>query len=207
MSVSVALLGDSIFDNGAYVGPHELDVGAHLALRLEAQGDHHVMHAVDGAMVRDVAAQLHGLDLAKVSALVVSVGGNDALAHVDLLTSPRQTTTGGALAELARRVAPFRSEYSILLDRLVGTGRPLIVCTIYNPCFDESELQEAAVAGLSLFNDVILTEAVSRHLPVIDLRRVCDSPVCFANPIEPSHEGGKRIANAICAKLQETVTP
>ena len=48
-----------------------------------------------------------------------------------------------------------------------------------------------------MFNDVILRVAFEHHLPVIDLRLVCNEPADYANPIEPSGRGGRKIALAI----------
>ncbi len=47
------------------------------------------------------------------------------------------------------------------------------------------------------FNDVILRTAVTRRLGVIELRAVCSEPGDYANPIEPSDSGGRKIATAI----------
>lgn len=52
-------------------------------------------------------------------------------------------------------------------------------------------------AALSLFNDVISRAAFSRGLPLIDLRLICAEPADYANPIEPSEQGGAKIASAI----------
>jgi hypothetical protein len=57
------------------------------------------------------------------------------------------------------------------------------------------------MAGLALFNDVITREAFKRRLPVIDLRLVCSEDTDFANPIEPSVTGGRKIAAAIAKFL------
>jgi hypothetical protein len=56
-----------------------------------------------------------------------------------------------------------------------------------------------AVAGLTLFNDVITREAFGRGLPLVDLRLVCGEDADYANPIEPSARGGAKIAGAIAA--------
>ena len=48
-----------------------------------------------------------------------------------------------------------------------------------------------------MFNDVILREAFSRGLPVIDLRLVFDDDADYANDIEPSVKGGAKIAKVI----------
>ena len=46
------------------------------------------------------------------------------------------------------------------------------------------------------FNDVILRVAFDNQFTVIDLRSVCDDPTDYANPIEPSGTGGRKIAMA-----------
>lgn len=47
------------------------------------------------------------------------------------------------------------------------------------------------------FNDVILRVAFDNQYTVIDLRSVCDDTADYANPIEPSGSGGRKIAKAI----------
>jgi hypothetical protein len=51
--------------------------------------------------------------------------------------------------------------------------------------------------GLALFNDRITRAAFSRGLPLIDLRLICNEEGDYANPIEPSVQGGAKIAAAI----------
>jgi len=52
-----------------------------------------------------------------------------------------------------------------------------------------------------MFNDVILRVALERAIDVIDLRLVCTVASDYANPIEPSGSGGKKIADAIVAAV------
>src|SRR2546428_5604138 len=77
----VVLLGDSIFDNAAYVagGP---DVITQVQACLPA-GWEGILRAVDGHVTTEVQQQLAGLPAQ--SYLIVSVGGNDALGHIDIL--------------------------------------------------------------------------------------------------------------------------
>jgi hypothetical protein len=73
--------------------------------------------------------------------------------------------------------------------------------------FDNSayigDAQQAALArvALMMFNDVILRVAFERGLRVIDLRFVCTEAADYANPIEPSDRGGRKIARAIARAL------
>ncbi len=46
-------------------------------------------------------------------------------------------------------------------------------------------------------NDVVTREAFSRNLSLIDLRVMFDADEDFANPIEPSVQGGMKLARAI----------
>ena len=59
------------------------------------------------------------------------------------------------------------------------------------------------MAGLALYNDVSTRGAFAHGLPLVDLRLICSEPGDYANPIEPSAQGGEKIAAAI-ARLVES---
>jgi len=63
-------------------------------------------------------------------------------------------------------------------------------------------LQRIAVTALTVFNDWIIRAAVMHGIPLLDLRFVCTEEGDYANPIEPSAQGGEKIAKAI-AELVE----
>jgi len=195
------LLGDSIFDNAAYVEPGEPDVAAHLRARIPSPDWLVELRAVDGSIVRQVPAQLAAATIEPSDVFVLSAGGNDALGSIELLSDPRPYTFSQVLARLYAIKESFRSDYAAALDHILAHQRPTVVCTVYNPHFDEALLQHMAEAALSVFNDVIMQEAVRRRVPIIDLRLVCTEPAHFANPIEPSNEGGARIAEAIISAV------
>ena len=203
MARRVILLGDSIFDNAAYVGAGESDVSAHLRARLPPEEWVVELRAVDGAIAGDVPAQLDRGPVQPPGVFVLSAGGNDALACIDMLSDPRQYTIGAVLEQFYAIKEAFRRTYSSTLDRILGHALPTIACTIYNPVFEDALAQRAAEAALSVFNDVITQEALRRRVPMIDLRLVCCDTADFANPIEPSHQGGGRIADAIVAAVRK----
>jgi hypothetical protein len=196
----VALLGDSIFDNAAYTsgGPDVITQLRHLLPRGWAA----TLLAVDGARTEDVARQLSRLPSAATH-LVLSVGGNDALAHGDLLEGPA-ATAAQVLGFLADAAGAFEQRYRGLIDRLLEPGLPLTVCTVYNGNFPDPEFQRIAATALCVFNDAILRVAFERALTIIDLRLVCCEPADYANPIEPSSIGGEKIARAIGQALGVT---
>ena len=189
----VVLLGDSVFDNKAYVagGP---DVVTQLRARLPA-GWRASLAAVDGAVTADVARQLgrvpHG-----ATHLVVSVGGNDALRQEPVLGEPVRSV-GEGLARLGAVVDRFRQDYRAMLAGILAHRLPTALCTVYDPRFPDPQRRRLAIIGLALFNDVITREAFSHGLTLIDLRLVCSEDTDFANPIEPSVAGGAKIAAGI----------
>jgi hypothetical protein len=77
----VALLGDSVFDNGRYV-PGGPAVTEQVRARLP-QGWRVTRLAIDGHMCRDLPRQLVLLP-ADATHLIVSVGGNDALDEIGI---------------------------------------------------------------------------------------------------------------------------
>ena len=202
MTKNLVLLGDSVFDNGVYVEPGQADVTAHLRRKLEPLGWMLDMRAVDGAVVSSVEGQLAHSPVVTPCTFVLSVGGNDALGHLDMILDMTPSkSTGSVLRAFNDIREEFRDRYASVLDIIVSHGQPLIICTIYNPQFPELDLQMLAKTGLSFFNDVITEEALRRRLPIIDLREVCSGPEAFANPIEPSEVGGDLITDEIIGYL------
>lgn len=195
----VVLLGDSIFDNAAYVsgGP---DVTTHLEGMLP-KGWRVTLAAVDGSVTTDVHRQL--VDIPEdATHLVVSVGGNDALGHLSFLER-EVSSSAETLNELAAIAERFEERYGAMLKAVQGRDLPVTLCTVYYPSFPDELTQRLAVTALSVFNDVILRRAFAAGLPVIDLRLVCDEAADYANPIEPSVQGGRKIAGTILRLLAE----
>jgi hypothetical protein len=194
--IHAVLLGDSVFDNAAYVGGGP-DVVAQLRRRLPA-GARATLLAVDGAVTGSVQRQLAGLP-ADASHLVVSVGGNDALRQSGVLEEGARSVAE-ALARLAAIQDGFARDYAAMLDGVVVMGLPAAVCTIYDGRLPEPRGRLARTA-LSVFNDVITRAAFARGIALVDLRLVCDEDGDYANPIEPSVQGGEKIAAAIATFL------
>jgi hypothetical protein len=193
----VVLLGDSIFDNGAYV-PGSPDVIVQLRSRLP-RGWKAGLLAVDGATVSGVERQLGGLP-PDATHLVVSAGGNDALGASSIL-GERVGSVGEAVARLASAQQAFAAAYDRMLSAVQRCGLPTSLCTIYDANYPHPQRQ-IIISALALFNDVITRAAFRRGWPLIDLRLICDSPEDYANPIEPSERGGDKIASAIVYALE-----
>jgi lysophospholipase L1-like esterase len=199
----VVLLGDSIFDNAAYTGGGP-DVLSQVC-RLLPRPSRASLLAVDGARTEDVRRQLARLP-ADATHLVLSVGGNDALAHGHLLDMP-SVSSPELLSLLADAASGFERRYREITTQLLHRKLPLVVCTIYNGNFPDPEFQRIAATALSVFNDAILRVAFEHALIVIDLRLVCSEPPDYANPIEPSSVGGAKIARSIVEALALDANP
>jgi hypothetical protein len=196
----IILLGDSIFDNAAYISKGEPDVIRQLRRKLP-EGWKATLNALDGSKIDDVRRQVKQLP-EDASFLVVSVGGNDALSHSYIFSQVAQSIAG-VLLNLADIRDEFQRSYQSMLKTVLSCNLPTAICSIYYPRFPDSVMQRMAIVGLSIFNDCIIREAFTFGIPLIDLRLICNEDKDYANPIEPSVQGGEKITNAILQVVKE----
>jgi lysophospholipase L1-like esterase len=190
---NVVLLGDSIFDNKAYVGDGP-DVVEQLGEALPS-GWKATLNAVDGSTTVDVKDQLKRLP-SDATHLIVSVGGNDALGHKELIEEDARSVAE-VLDKLARLRGEFQQNYRTMLDAVLRKKLPVAVCTIYEARYQDPGTRKIAATGLTIFNDIITREAFARGVPLIDLRLIFDDDADYANDIEPSVQGGAKMAKTI----------
>ncbi len=192
----IVLLGDSIFDNAAYV-PGGDPVIQQLRSRMP-KGARATLLAVDGAVAGSVERQLTRLP-ADCTHVVVSVGGNNALesSHILRMATSSAEDIFGELSSVQR---DFAREYREMLRGVLAVRRPTLICTIYDAV---PGLEPAAVTALSVFNDVIIRTGIAAGVPILDLRFVCPEERDYSSisPIEPSEVGGSKIVRAILRVL------
>lgn len=192
----IILLGDSIFDNAAYVAPGRAVIDT-LRRRLPANWKATLL-ARDGSVVRDVGLQLD-IVTADATHLVISCGGNNALGQLGLL---QQTVTNifGALQHLTKIQSAFDVDYRWLLVVATGKAAHIAVCTIYDSI---PGMEREVLTTLALFNDVISRRAIERGLPLLDFRLLLNEADDYSriSPIEPSARGSEKIAAAMCSLL------
>jgi hypothetical protein len=193
----VILLGDSVFDNSAYVGAGP-DVVAQLRDRLPS-GWRASLRAVDGSVVAGLAKQIARIPT-DATHLIISAGGNDALGYSSILGAPSRSMAD-SLMQLADISDEFQMRYRAAITEVVQTGLPTAVCTVYDPRYSDPVQRRLGSTALTIINDVIMREAFRLGLPLLDLRLICDEDADFANPIEPSSHGGWKIAGAIAFLL------
>lgn len=196
----LVLLGDSIFDNHAYVhgGPAVIE---HVRRGLPS-GWQATLLARDGTMTSGVVPQLDEVP-DDATQLIVSAGGNDALEHTGMVLYEPAVSFAEVMSRFAQIQKEFRQQYRQMLEVVLARGRPTMVCTVYDSI---PAIEPPLIAALSLFNDAIVREANCAGLPVIDLRHTCTQPTDYAGiwPIEPSALGGAKIARAV---LRAVTTP
>ena len=163
---NVVLLGDSIFDNKAYVGSGP-DVITQLRGDLPS-GWTATLAARDGSTTGDIAGQLKAMP-SDATHLVVSAGGNDALQEKALIEESARSVAE-VLDKLAKIKAAFAKSYGAMLDGVLARKLPTAVCTTTRRIMPIPTTRKIAGVGLSVFNDVIMRAAFARGLPLIDLQ-------------------------------------
>lgn len=191
----ICLMGDSIFDNDGYV-LGEPGVIEQLRRSLP-QGWSASKVAVDGDRITHIAEQLENVPT-HTTHIFVSIGGNDLRTFGHLL---REIAQGTRLEQLiATPLAEFEASYGAMLDKLLQHGLPVTACTIYTAIpFAEPEMRNHAPTAINAFNVRILQMAEVRSVPILRLDKICTDKEDFAeiSPIEPSSQGGQKIADAI----------
>ena len=199
MTKHIVLLGDSIFDNKIYV-PDGNSVHEHLSASLTPP-DTASLIAVDGAVISSVLKQIERIP-SDATHLILSVGGNDALHLQSSVMGEISFSVHNALGKMKAAVQTFDQEYRQLIAELQRFGLPLTVCTVYDAV---PGLDDASLAGLAIINDIITRIAFKDRLTLIDLRLLCNEAADYSevSPIEPSHEGGRKICDAIIRSTSE----
>ena len=190
----IALIGDSIFDNGGYVDEGD-SVIEQLSRKLEENTKARLL-AVDG----DVYAQLENLPDDTTHAFI-SCGGNDALRIASVLNKPVESV-GHAMDVFTEIKNQFEERYSRMVRAVCNKVENVTICTVHDSV---PEYTERALTALSIFNEVILKEAFRVNAPVIDLRLVCNEAEDYSlvSPIEPSKYGAKKISDQIIKVTEE----
>ena len=224
MKKNILLLGDSIIDNGSYVHDGELDVATHLKKLYSDQPDVTITNnAVDGDTMYNI--EYNHLDTPEVeeaSHIIVSIGGNDLLHNISFLqtTSELSKVMGkdARIGKWGRRelnpsrnkvfeetyfeiIKPFTKQYETIVANLSSHRANLLLCTVYEGDLADSDefsdVNNSSKTMVSIFNDIVYRTANKYCADVLELRDIFVRPEDYANPIEPSHTGGGKLAKAI----------
>ena len=193
----LVLLGDSVFDNQAYVARGRAVVD-HLRRTLPPS-DRVTLLAMDGDGSQDIPDQLRRLP-PDTTHLALSVGGNDVLGCLHAFNAPCRSVSE-AFTHLNELQSQFASSYRSAVSMVARWQLPCVVCTIYDQV---PGLMPPLTTALSLFNDVITRELIRLRWGVLDLRDLLVDAEDYSavSPIEPSDGGGKKIALVLNLWLQ-----
>lgn len=197
---TVVLLGDSILDNRPYTAP-EPDT-TELLQQMLGDGWSVDLAARDGARMRDMGRQLHQANDRSATA-ILSIGGNDLIEHIDLLTRPASAGAAPVLEELLAISDDFGERYEDLACSVATQFDRAVLCTIYEVRLEPPPVARLARIPLGVMNDRIIRVAARLGLEVLELREVCTASSDFVLQIEPSASGAAKIAKAIAAMLRQ----
>lgn len=220
----IYLLGDSIIDNAPYVNKNEKDVVSHLNSMFKCDTQIIINNrAVDGHTMKDLLDnQLSDEGLNEATHIVTSIGGNDLLQNISFL---QMTSNLSEVMDKDARIGkwgarelnpsrnkvfeetyfeiikPMQQDYESIVANLSNYRAKLLLCTVYEgDLVDSDEFSDVIYSSktmLSIFNDLVYRTAQKYSCEVLELRDIFVSSEDYANPIEPSHIGGEKLAKAI----------
>jgi lysophospholipase L1-like esterase len=190
----LVLLGDATLANSKHAAP-EPDT-ATIVRKLLPDWTVTLL-AAEGSTIALVQSQMQrlppGADL-----IILSVGGSDAMQHVELLQQPA-LSSGETLDGLAKLANEFETRYDQLVQALHSLAPRLAVCTIYEPPLVGANTARRASVILTMLNDRILRTANRWALEALDLRTILTSSSDFKLQIQPSAAGAAKIAHALAS--------
>ena len=200
MSQTILLFGDSVIDNKYYVGENENSVLEHLQ---NISNDEFIQIALDGDTTRDVLdKQLQVSTIKDASKIILSVGGNDLLQNLSFLYKSNFENVNEGLICLQNQIfQPLTERYEAIVKVLSSYRANLLLCTVYEGDLGRTDefrgVLDSSKIMASSFNDIVYKTAKKFNADVLELRQILTESDDYANPIEPSHTGGEKLANAI----------
>ena len=161
-------------------------------------------------------------EVEEASHIIVSIGGNDLLHNISFLqTTSELSKVMGKDARIGKWgarelnptrnkvfeetyfeiIKPFTKQYETIVANLSSHRANLLLCTVYEGDLADSDefsdVNNSSKTMVSLFNDIVYRTANKYGADVLELREIFVRPEDYANPIEPSHIGGGKLAKAI----------
>ena len=196
----VVLFGDSIIDNKTYVSHGEFSVLEHLE---NISNYEYIQVAYDGHTTFDVQnKQLHLSTIEKPSHIVLSVGGNDLLQNLSYLSNGPISNVNEAVSGIQQHIfEPLEQRFETIIEELSSQRANLLICTVYEGDLGRTDefkdVLDSSKIMVSSFNDIVYKTAKKYNADVLELREIFITSDDYANPIEPSHIGGEKLAKSI----------
>jgi len=176
---NILLLGDSILENGFYV---EKSIESILKNSI-----HNIFnYAYDGTKISDIYSQIQKIpyDLNSSSSFIfLSVGGNDII---------ERARTGSTSED----INPIFDEYKNMIYSLKAKmdQSKIILLTLYYPYNSDYHLYYDMIKD---WNKSLEKFAVNENLQILKTYNLLGKPEDFIHSIEPSIQGGMKIAQSI----------
>ena len=126
---------------------------------------------------------------------------NDLLYEIEFLFQTFRYTPNKVLNMTGSLLSPVISRYETIVGNLSNYRANLLLCTIYEGDLVNSDelnsVSDSSKTMVSLFNDAIYKTGKKFDIEVLELRHIFVTPEDYANPIEPSHIGGSKLAAEI----------
>jgi lysophospholipase L1-like esterase len=188
----LALLGDSIFDSTGYLPQAQrLD---HV-LRDHLQDWQITLCARGGARLHDIHRQIHCVPKSATH-VIMCIGGNDVLAFAHSMVQ-----RGGSPIQLMRELKEFlhrfRADYLLAAQQVHQLSKASAACLLYEPRIPVPLLRATRTQATRAINESVQEAARAAHLDVIDLSIACRAAHDFTDPIHPSVQGLRNIAEQV----------
>ena len=106
-----------------------------------------------------------------------------------------------ALEKCSELISEIQENYTKILEHLKQYDAKVLLCTVYEGDLESdlllAEYDKAGQAMLKMHNDTVYYLASKFEVDVLELRNIFTNKEDYANPIEPSHIGGGKLAKAI----------
>jgi len=195
----ISLLGDSVIDNKSYVQYGQNSVLEHL----ESLSNYtYQQTAVDGDTTHDMLnSQMFSSEIENSSNIVLSIGGNDLLQSIHLMFEDNSSINDSISGFQNFIFKPLEKRFETIVETLSSHGAKLLLCTVYEGDLGRTnefrDVLDSSKIMVSAFNDIVYKTAKKFGSDVLELRHIFTSSEDYANPIEPSHIGGEKLAKAI----------
>ena len=173
---SIILVGDSILKNNSYV-LEENSVEKLLSTKTNA---HVYCFAVNDSTIKDATEQVNILPQhlnEPSSCIFLSIGGNDILKEIDPISS------------IFRKYMDLVNTLQKKMDKT-----KIILINLYYPT---DEKYKKYYSGVKRWNELVGAFAEDKHLKVLNASIILTKPDDFTYEIEPSENGGEKLANEI----------
>ena len=133
---------------------------------------------------------------------MLSIGGNDLLQNLHILYENNSRILNDSFVGIQQFIfSPLQDRFETIIEKLSSHRANLLLCTVYEGDLGRSDeyrdVLDSSKIMVSSFNDIVYKTANKYNADVLELRHVFTSPEDYANPIEPSHIGGKKLAKEI----------